>query len=280
VQYAEAALSTLDSEQGSYPLPSTRSVNDVPVDFLSIHFTGRATELDFLKELFNSAQKSDVPTRCAVHGMPGIGKTQLMLRYAKLSFDKNLYSHIFWISSTSVDKLTQGIANILDLVGHPGRNLREQSAKLTAARLWLEESHIHGCTRWLIAFDNVDRSTLGFLRTHLPRRNAQGNILFTMRTDDVAQALVNVGGEQHRTLELRALEVRDTTILLFEDAGIDAGSVSPSQIYQAEQLVQRVGRLPLAVAQVGSFMKQTHTALDEMLVLYKTEERMDVCFSS
>jgi hypothetical protein len=229
-----------------------------------------------LKELLNSAQKSDVPTRCAVHGMPGIGKTQLMLRFAKLSFDQNLYSHIFWISSTTIDKLTQGIANILDLVGHLGRNLREQNAKLTAARLWLEESHVHGCTGWLLIFDNVDRSTLGFLRTHLPRKNARGKILFTTRTGDVAHALVNVAGEQHRTLELRALELRDTTNLLFDDAGIDKASATPL-FDRAEELVKCVGCLPLAVAQAGSFMKQTHTTLDDMLTIYKTEEKIEVC---
>jgi hypothetical protein len=205
--------------------------------------------------------------------MPGIGKTQLMLRFAKLSFDQNLYSHIFWISSTTIDKLTQGIANILDLVGHPSRNLREQTAKLTSARLWLEESPVHG---WLLIFDNVDISTLGFLRTHLPRRNPRGNILFTTRTADVAHALVDVTGERHRTLELRALELRDTTNLLFKDAGIDVTSAMPSLYDQAEELVKCVGRLPLAVAQAGSFMKQTHTSLDDMLALYKTDEKIEV----
>jgi hypothetical protein len=267
--------SFIDSEEGNRPLPSPRSVNDVPVAFLSNHFTGRANELHFLTESFKHVQVN-VPTRCAVHGMPGIGKTQLMLRFAKLSFDQNLYSHIFWISSTSVDKLTQGIANILDLVGHPGRTLREQSAKLTAARLWLEESHVHGCTGWLLIVDNVDISTLGFLRTHLPRRSARGNILFTTRTADVAHALVDLADERHHTLELRALELRDATNLLFEDAGIDVTSATSSSYNQAEELVKCVGRLPLAVAQAGSFMKQTHTTLDDMLVLYKTEEKIEV----
>jgi hypothetical protein len=204
--------------------------------------------------------------------MPGLGKTHLVLRYAKMSFEHGQYSHIFWVSATSVDKLIEGLAKVLDLIGHPDRSMPDQSAKLTIARLWLEDSH----DKWLLVFDNVNRNTLGFLRHHLPRRNARGNILFTTRTVDVAEALASAAGERHYTLELPVMDLRDCTNILFEDAGINAGTVSHSQLRCAEELVQCVGRLPLAVVQAASFMKQTHTDLHDMLKLYNNGGKMEV----
>jgi hypothetical protein len=203
--------------------------------------------------------------------MPGIGKTQLLLRFAKVSWDRHRYSCIFWISATSLDKINQGISGILDLIDHPDRHLPDQTAKLTAAQHWLER---YEGGDWLLVVDNVHRETLGFLRVHLPLTNERGNILFSTRTEDVAESLANAAGEQHQILGLRAMELRDTANLLFADAGINTGMVTPSLLNQAEELVKRVGSLPLAVVQAASFMKQTHTSFDSVLELYKRERKM------
>jgi hypothetical protein len=211
--------------------------------------------------------------RAVVPFMPGIGKTQLLLRYAKVSWDQNLYSFIVWIPATSIDRITQGITGILDLIEHPDRYLRDQTAKLKTARLWLEK---YEGGDWLLVLDNVQRETLRFLRVHLPLTNERGNVLFSTRTADLAESLANVAGEQHRTLEVQAMELRETADLLFADAGIDARMVTSSLFTQAEDLVKHVGRLPLAVVQAASYMKQTHTTLDRMLELYKKERKIEV----
>jgi hypothetical protein len=242
-------------------------VNDAPIGLLSIHFTGRERELDFIRDALSKVQDSR-PSCCAVHGMPGIGKSQLILHYAKMSFDRGRYSHIFWISANSIDKLNHGLAKVLVLVGHPDRYLQEQSVRLTAAQLWLE-SH----DDWLLVFDNVDSDTLDLLRAHLPRRNAGGNILFTTRMMDVADALVNAAGHPNSILRLRVLDPRDSANLLLKDAGV---AVTPSLLDHAEQLVECVGRLPLAVVHAASFMKQTRTTLDKMFELYRSKEKIEV----
>jgi hypothetical protein len=205
--------------------------------------------------------------------MPGLGKSQLVLHYAKTSFDQGRYFYVFWISANSVDKLNHGLAKILDLVRHPDRNLREQDAKLTAARLWLEEPH--DCD-WLLVFDNVDSSSLDFLRMHLPRRNTRGHILFTTRRADMAETLVTMAGNPNSILSLRSMELRDSAILLLKDAGLDTGVVAPSLFDHAEGLVECVGRLPIAVVQAASYVKQTETTLDEMLELYQGAQKLEV----
>jgi hypothetical protein len=246
------------------------------MDLLAANFTGRFKDLDFVIQAFGTATEDDVPTRCVVHGMPGLGKTKLVLRFAQIVFAQLLYSHIFWMSAATQDKLMKGMTKILDLVGHAERTRSEQDAKLTAARLWLEDSQRVDGVRWLLIVDNVDRVALDFLREHLPRRNGKGSILFTTRASDVAYALVRVTGGRHSTLDLRVLDLADATHLLFSSAGIDASAVTPMQKIQAEELIQNLGCLPLAVVQAASYMRQTDMTLDSMLQAPKGERKIEV----
>jgi hypothetical protein len=144
--------------------------------------------------------------------MPGVGKTKLILRFAHIVFAQFLYTHVFWMSGSTPDKLIEGLTKILDIVGHPERTRSEQNAKLTAARLWLEDSGQIDGVLWLLVLDNVDRSSLEFLSEHLPRRNVKGSILFTTRAADVAGALVSVSGRRHSTLELRVPDLVEITL--------------------------------------------------------------------
>jgi hypothetical protein len=256
---------------------SLRRFNDAPIDLLTAQFTGRRKELDLLREVFSTASRG-VPIRCVLYGMPGIGKTSLVLQYAVESFDQGWYSQVLWSSGTTVDKLNDGMVKILDLVGHPERLRTEQSAKLTASRRWLEDPQGGDDIRWLLIIDNVDRKTLGFLREHLPRKNEQGHILFTTRTVDVADALVNVTGAAHRKLQINAPDIRDTTHLFFSCSGIQADSVTFAGIRKAEKLIETVGSLPLAVVHAASYMKQTHMSLEDMLELYQSKHKGEVRF--
>src|ERR1700722_19009241 len=153
--------------------------------------------------------------------------------------------------------------------GHRLRVWTSQRKGSPESWISLEEYHVN----WLLIIDNVDRSTLDFLRLHCPR---EGNILFTTRTVDVALALVNMTRTPHCMLKLQTLNQDDTTNLLFKDAGIGLEFVTPSRLNNAKLLVEAVGRLPLAVVQAASFMRETHTTLDEMLELYNSEEKIEV----
>jgi hypothetical protein len=254
-------------------VPST--INDVPSDFIAIHFTGRDEELNRIDDILRSGSQGRSPNRCAIYGMHGIGKTQLALQYAKLSFDQCRYSHTFWIQATTIAKLNFGLTNILGLVGHVDRDHQDQNVKLRSARLWLE-SPDKDDVDWLIVFDNVERETLAFLRTHLPRQNVRGNVLFTTRTRDIAEALVT--GRQDSILELGALDLPMAMKLYFRDASVDASVVDRTFEAKVEQIVRYVGRLPLAISQAASFMNQSQKTVDEMSALYKGKQKIDVSF--
>ncbi|KZP22295.1 TPR-like protein [Athelia psychrophila] len=238
----------------SKPLPPIPPLNDAPIDRISSCFTGREPELDFITNSFNTFQ-SDKPTRFVIYGMPGLGKSQLALQHANLAFTAGVYSHVFWVSATTVEKLSQGLARILGLLNHADRNHPDQAVQIAAVRIWLEQSDRHGCRRWLLVFDNVTAESAKFLRDHLPRQNASGTILITTRTRNIAEAVANVAGQKHIIFELKALSKAQSVSLLLKKAGING--IAPTDLPSAEKLVSRMGCLPLAVQQAGSYMKRS-----------------------
>lgn len=255
------------------PLPL--SLIDAPLDLVSVPLINRTTELARLDSIF-SALDPRVPRRCAIYGMPGLGKTQLALRYAKLVFDRKQYPLVFWVSAATSEKLNQGFANILNLVNHIDRNHPEQSARLVAARRWLEGYHAVNSNSWLLVVDNVNRDTVTFLREHLPRSSYGGSILFTTRRGDVAKALASSAGQEHHTLELQAPSAEDAAHILLEHGGLDAATVDSGVMARAKEIVNSVGRLPLAVDHAASFMSQSHKTMDELLELYHSDQKIVV----
>ncbi|KZP04222.1 TPR-like protein, partial [Athelia psychrophila] len=233
---------------------SLRPFNDAVVDLISSCFTGRVEDIQFIADAFASPTGS-APARCAVWGMPGLGKSQLSLKYAHSSFELGRHKHIFAISATTVEKLTQGLAGVLELVQHPARHNPDQAVQLTAARHCFENSEEYGFDEWLIMFDNATSETVAFLRQHFPRQNANGSILITTRTFEIAEALTNVAGQQHSICELKALSTIQSAELLLKKAGIPSSTTL--DVDSAKKLVERMGCLPLAVEQAGAMMKQS-----------------------
>jgi Cdc6-like AAA superfamily ATPase len=261
-----------NSEAPDHQAPSR--YNDAPVGLLSTSFIGRERELDQIQERLNIVY-GDSPSRCALYGMPGVGKTQLALKYTVVSFSERRYSYIFWISATTTEKLYQGLVKILDLLKLPDRFNPDQSAKLTATQQWLENRSLESEARWLLVLDNASRHTLRDIRNHLPRTNSAGSILFTTRTADLADALAGTAGERNSSIELQTPNLSDATRMLLCCAGIEESF----NVSKAQGVVNSVGRLPLAVDQAASFMKQTHASFDDLLDIYSGEQKSQVSIS-
>lgn len=249
-------------------------VNDAPEYLLSSHFTGRDEELKLISDGFKLGQP-DIPTRCAVYGMSGLGKTQLILKYAKQCFDQGRYSFIFFVSASSIEKLNQGFTKILHLVDHPDRYHPDQSVCLTMARRWLETC-LDGHATWLLLVDNVEKATLKFLRELLPRRNPKGRILLTTRGEDIATALVSTSNPHDHVLDLQVPNIKDAAVLFLKEAGKKLNPEETLTSQQAESLAHSVGRLPLAVSNAAAFMNKSHASLSDMVGLYRSSQKMEV----
>jgi hypothetical protein len=243
--------------------------NDAPLDLLSVNFTGRKREIaliiEFLEKVFG-----DVPTRCALHGMHGVGKSQVSNALAKELYNNGRYTNVFWMQATTIEKLHQGFSRLLKLVSHPACSSTDDETRLMAVRRWLEDFN---SGRWLLVIDNVSRETVDFIREYLPRKNGRGNVLFTTRTEDVANALTHVAGVRHGVVELRIPDIEDATELFLKHLGDHEIAANESNV---QEVVKGMGRLPLAIAQAASYMTETGSSLDDMLSLFRSERKIDV----
>jgi hypothetical protein len=257
------------------PKPFTLSFNDAPVDLLSIDFINRERELALIRSA-HDIMEENTPTRCAIWGIPGVGKSQLALRYTKLFLEDTTLSAVFWISASSVDKLYQGFSRLLNLVDHPDQLQTDQNARVVAARRWLEQREASGISRWLLVLDNANITTLEFLRENLPRQGKQGRILITTRTQLVAHALCRASGRKHSSFELETPTVEEAATLFVDSAGISKDSVSNLSRDQVTELVKSLGCLPFAVDQAASFMVQSYQTIDSLMTMYRSNEKHQV----
>jgi hypothetical protein len=124
-------------------------------------FVGRDEELD---RIHQELKYDDSRRTAVVHGLGGMGKTQLALSYAQRHRDE--YSAVFWINCKDVDTLKQSCAAAARRMyrEHPslvhlkaiaeGGNLDEV---VEAVKQWL--SHPQN-DRWLVIYDNYDTPKL------------------------------------------------------------------------------------------------------------------------
>jgi hypothetical protein len=254
----------------------TSSLNDAPVDLLSTHFIKRERELGLVRNAHQVSEDS-MPTRCAIWGIPGVGKTQLALRYTKLFVEYPTVSAVFWMSCSNVEKLQQGFSRLLNLIGHPDQFKPEQNARVIAARRWLEQPEVSEIHRWLLVLDNVDITTLEFLRENLPRQGKHGRILITTRTEAVAHAVCRASGELQLSFELEPPVMGDAIIFFLDSVGVSDDSMSRVSRRQITDLIKCLGRLPFAVEQAASFMTQSSQTIESFTRLYGGNEKSRVC---
>ena len=128
-----------------------------------------------------------------LHGLGGIGKTQLALAYARKY--QHRYTAVFWLNGQTRESLEQSIAGIVsqlpkdqisDFAKRCAQQGNEQSGKVVQeVRSWFSRD---GNCNWLLLYDNIDRDNSETsddpeafdVREYLPECD-QGSIIITTR---------------------------------------------------------------------------------------------------
>ena len=216
----------------------------------SVYFCGHNKELEGIKSDLQ-ARQPDGTGHCAVWGMPGIGKSQLVLMYAQREFLWSNYDLIIWLSGTTVEKLIEGLTDALILLEHPARVEFDAKARSNALQLWLEYCADAGCERWLIIVDNLNAPVVQALRQSLPKGTQRGDVLITTRREDVAKSMLR---DSRKPIEILALSADDSAAFLLEQANLpNNGS---SQLNKAFAIARKLGCHPLALEQAGAIMER------------------------
>lgn len=136
------------------------------------NFTGRVALLDQLHAAL--AQNKPTALTQAIHGLGGMGKTQLALEYAyRHSGD---YAIVWWLRAEQVATLAADYAALAKELDLPEKDQQDQNVIVAAVKKALAQRN-----DWLLIFDNAE--TPEALRPYLPTANT-GRIIITSRNPD------------------------------------------------------------------------------------------------
>ncbi|KAF1813703.1 kinesin light chain 1 [Eremomyces bilateralis CBS 781.70] len=227
-------------------------------------FVARKSELKEIQQTLSS----DGSRRITVlHGLGGIGKTQLTVEYTKRYRDS--YSAVLWLNAKDEDSLRQSFGNAARriLQEHPsaqrlsGVDLKGSLGEVVeAVKGWLS---LPKNTRWLVVYDNYDNPKVAGntdaaaldIRKYLPESH-QGSVIITTRS-----SRVTIG---HR-IPVRKLENMQDCLEILSNTSKREGLIRDPD---AVKLVNELDGLPLALATAGAYLEQMTTSLAEYLRLY------------
>jgi tetratricopeptide (TPR) repeat protein len=206
------------------------------------NFTGRSRLLMELHDRLASHAATAVVQTQAVHGLGGVGKTQLAIEYAHRFADA--YDVVWWIPAERPASLTAALASLARRLGVP------QSADVAEMILGLWET-LRQRDRWLLIYDNAEKAA--DLEPYRPPAG-NGRVLVTSRS----QAWGGIAA----TLEIDVLDRTESVAFLNRRLG-----ARPSAVI--ESLAEQLGDLPLALEQAAAYMEETQTEPDAYLQLFR-----------
>jgi tetratricopeptide (TPR) repeat protein len=210
------------------------------------HFTGRSGLLEQLRTRLHAEPGAAVTQTGAIHGLGGVGKTELALEFAhRFASD---YDIVWWIAAEQPTTITADLAALAEELG-----IERLADQAEMVRLLFGE--LRGRERWLLAYDNAERpETLAGL---LPPGGG-GHVLVTSRYG----AWSKLGS----TLQLDVLTRSEAVAFLARRTGASDQAV-------LEALAGELGDLPLALEEAAAYLEATGVGLDGYLELVRDRAR-------
>ena len=219
------------------------------------HFTGRAGDLEKLASGFTAGfpagRSVQTVTVHALHGMGGVGKTQLATEYAHAHAGS--YDTVWWINAEEPALIPEQLTRLAGRLG-----VEPRSGEPDAVR---EAVHAGLATTpgWLLIFDNAeDASVVRYWAPTAPLApGVPGHALVTTRRD----GFDSVGG----VVDLDVMDLAESVQLLRTRVpGVEEGI--------AREVAEELGRLPLALEQAAAYLNKTRMPATDYLVLLRTRE--------
>jgi tetratricopeptide (TPR) repeat protein len=218
-----------------------------PVPSRNPHFTGRADDLAALE---GGLGADATVTVHSVHGMGGVGKSQLATEYAHAHARDGGYDVVWWVNAEQPALIPDQFAALATRLG--GAVERDPEAIRVVVH-----DRLRAVRGWLLVLDNADE--LQDVRDWLPSApmppGIPGHVIVTTRRGGY--------GQLGTVLDLDVMDpVEAVGLLRTRVPDIDAGV--------AGQIAQELGRLPLALEQAGAYIDQTGIPPAEYLTLLRT----------
>jgi tetratricopeptide (TPR) repeat protein/nucleoside phosphorylase len=247
--FAFQVLARLDLQDKGEPTKPPRIWN-VPHP-QNPNFTGRDK---LLKDLRESLTKGQVAALTALHGLGGVGKTQLALEYAYRHAPD--YDLIWWVRAEDPVALAAEYAALAGPLDLPEKGVADQEAQVAAVRQWLSQKG-----KWLLIFDNAGEPQ--DLRGFIPQ-GGSGHILITSR-NPVWRGLA-------RPLDVRVWDRPESVAFLLKRTG-RTEAAGEGEKATAGQLADELGDLPLALEQAGAYIEWCGCAIGHYLGLFRSRRQ-------
>jgi hypothetical protein len=207
------------------------------------NFTGRKDLLERLHTGIATQVTAVVPH--ALHGLGGVGKTQVAIEYAHRF--RGEYELVWWISADQPVLLRSSLAALAPHLGLPSATaigIEDCAAAVIAA---LERGQPF--VKWLLIFDNADKPE--DLKELLPK--GPGHILITSRN--------------HRWHEVDVVDTVAVDVFTRVESieFIKKRVTTPIDTRDADRLAEELGDLPLALEQAGALQSETGMGIGEYL---------------
>ncbi|KAL4937746.1 hypothetical protein BDV06DRAFT_226681 [Aspergillus oleicola] len=233
-------------------------------------FCGRGEVLTILHDLLDKGHGQSAARQlrsCVIHGMGGVGKTQVALEYTYSYRDS--YDFIFWINAENEAVLLTSVSKIMSSLSFGLADGTANSAVIMESfRKWLEETsklspaiHLlpYVCKPWLLVFDNVEAPSI--LQPCWPRSN-HGAILITSRHDELAP----VATEDIHLEPFSSAEGSQFILKHLPKGGIH---------YEegvAKKISAQLGGLPLVLGFASGYISKTKWSLEEFSKYYEKRQ--------
>lgn len=205
-------------------------------------FTGRQELLAQLERRLQAGDMAAVLPQ-ALHGMGGVGKSQIAIEYAYRH--RADYDVIWWIPSEQNAQVLNSLIELGEALGLEAGV--EANTAVPRVRAALRAGTPY--TNWLLVFDNAE--TVDAVRDYFPEAGT-GKVLVTSRNQEWSQVAETLEVDVFTRAEsIRLLRRRNPTMT--ED--------------DADRLAEAMGDLPLAVEHAAAWLVATTMPTDEYLAL-------------
>jgi tetratricopeptide (TPR) repeat protein len=210
------------------------------------NFTGRTALLERLARTLASGSKAAVLPH-AVHGMGGVGKTQLVLEYVYRHLED--YDLVWWVPADAASGVLASLEQLAGPLGiRPGDNA-QQTARLVLDAL------AAGALKWLLVYDNAN--DLDSIDEYVP--STGGDVVVTTRNREWAAVGLSI--------EVDVFERHESIDLLRQRTSNSISTVD------ADRLAERLGDLPLALEQAAAWHLLTKMPVSQYIDLLEQHQK-------
>ncbi|WP_244210870.1 FxSxx-COOH system tetratricopeptide repeat protein [Amycolatopsis kentuckyensis] len=207
------------------------------------NFTGRRELLDQLTERLGAGTTAVLPA--ALHGMGGIGKTQMAVEYVYRHLKD--YDIVWWIQATQPTQIRKSLTELAQHLRLPGSDEAITAVPAVKEALRLGRPY----RRWLLVFDSAEDPAM--VRQFFPV-DGPGQILVTSRNPTWAGIA--------RPLEVAVFQREESKNLL---------ALRRSELVDADAdlIAEKLGDLPLAIEQAAAWLAETGMPARDYLDLFE-----------